>query len=45
MMVFDHWVIGGSVIGNEEGPASSITAVLITAVQKIGVEEEGIATL
>ena len=44
-MVFNCWVIGSSVESNEEGPASSITAVLITAMQEIGVEEEGIATL
>ena len=41
----DHWVISGPVKGNEEGPASPVTSVLITAVQKVGMKEEGIATL
>ena len=41
----NHWVISGSVKGNEEGPASSVTSVQIAAVQKVGMKEEGIATL
>lgn len=39
MVVWDHWVIGGPVISNQEGPASPIAAVLVTTVQQVTVEE------
>ena len=40
-----HRVVGGPVVGDEEGPASPVTAVLITLMQYIAVEEEGIPGL
>lgn len=39
MVVWDHRVIGRSVISNQEGPAPPIAAVLVTAVQQVTVEE------
>lgn len=31
MGVFHYWVIGGSVVGNKEGPPPAITPVLVAA--------------
>ena len=42
MVVFDNRGVGGPVVGDEEGPAASVTVVLVTLVQHIAVEEEGI---
>ena len=44
-VVLVHRAVGGSVVCNEEGPAPPVTAVLITLVQHIAVEEEGITRL
>ena len=43
--MFDDWIIGCSVVGNEEGPASSITIVLVATMKYIRVEEESITRL
>ena len=43
--MFDDWIIGCSVVGNEEGPASSITVVLVATVKYIRVEEKSITRL
>ena len=43
--MFDDWIIGCSVVGNEEGPASSITVVLVATMKYIRVEEESITRL
>lgn len=43
MRVLYHWVIAGSVVGDEKCPSSVITPVLITSVQHIGVEEESVS--
>ena len=45
MVMFDDWIIGCSVVGNEEGPASSITVVLVATVKYIRVEEKSITRL
>ena len=42
MVVFDYRRVGGLVVGNEEGPAASVTVVLVALVQHIAVEEEGV---
>ena len=42
MVVFDYRGVGGPVVGDEEGPAASVAVVLVTLVQHIAVEEEGI---
>jgi len=42
MVVFDYRGVGGPVVGNEEGPAASVTVVLVALVQHIAVEEEGV---
>ena len=44
-MVGNNRIIGGTVVGDEEGPASPVAVVLITAVEKIAVEEESITCL
>ena len=36
-------VIGGLVEGNEEGPAPPVTAVLVTLVEEVTMEEQGIS--
>ena len=40
-----HRIIRGPVVCDEEGPASPVTAVLVTLMQDIAVEEEGIPGL
>ena len=45
VMVIAHRVVRGPVVCNEEGPASPVTAVLVTLMQDIAVEEEGIPGL
>ena len=42
MVVFDYRRVGGLVVGNEEGPAASITVVLVALVQHVAVEEKGV---
>ena len=42
MRMFNNWVVAGSVIGNQEGPPPAITPVMITTMQDIGMDEEGI---
>ena len=44
MMVVDR-IIGSSVVCNEERPASVVTAVLVTTMEDIAVEEECITCL
>ena len=39
------WLIECSVVGNEEGPASSITVVLVATMKYIRVEEKSITRL
>ena len=41
----EHGVVGGPVVCDEEGPASPVTAVLVTLMQHVAVEEEGIPGL
>ena len=41
----NDWIITGPVVGNEEGPPSAVTLVLVTAMEDIAVEEESISWL
>ena len=45
MWVLNNWIIGGSVVGYKECPSSEITPVLVTTVQHITMEKEGIPRL
>ena len=45
MVVYLHRIIGSSVVGNEECPASVVTTVLITTMEDIAMEEECISCL
>ena len=45
VMMFGHWVIWGPVIGNQEGPAATITTVLIAAVKQVAVKEQAVTSL
>ena len=45
MMVRNDWIIGGPVIGTKEGPSTSITLVLFTAMEDITMKEESISSL
>ena len=37
--MLENWVVRCSVVGNKEGPASPVTAVLVTLMEDIAVEE------
>ena len=45
MVVRIHWVVGGSIVCDEEGPASPVTVIPVTAMEKVRVEKESIASL
>ena len=45
MVMYLHGIIGSSVVCNEERPASVVTAVLVTTMEDIAVEEECISCL
>ena len=45
MVMRKDWIVGDTAIGDEESPASPVTVVLITAMENIAVEEEGITCL
>ena len=45
MVVVAHRFIRSPVVCNEEGPAPPVTAVLVTPVQDVAVEEKGITGL
>ena len=45
MVMGKDWIIGDTVIGDEESPASPVTVVLITTMENIAVEEESITCL
>ena len=45
MVVYFHRIVAGSVVGNEECPASVITVVLVTAMENIAVKEQSISCL
>ena len=38
----DHWVVGSTVVGDEESPTSPVTVVLVAAMEEVGVKEESI---
>ena len=44
-MVFLHRVVGRSVVGYEESPASAVTVVLVAAMEEVTVEEESVSCL
>ena len=44
-MVRNHWIVGDTVVRDEEGPASPVTVVLVTSMEDIRVEEESIPRL
>ena len=41
-MMLDNWIIVSTVVRAEEGPAPHVTVILVTGVQHIAVEEQGI---
>ena len=45
VVVVNYRVVRGSIVGYQEGPATTIAAVLVAAVQQIAVEEQGIARI
>ena len=45
MVMYLHGIIGSSVVCNEKRPASVVTAVLVTTMEDIVVEEECITCL